>query len=262
MTTRDAILRDILANPTDDTPRLIYADWLEDHEGEAGALYADFIRVQIGRALLSCEWEAKDGAACPQYNAKRPAYRTQVWCPSCARDQQVQKRERDILEPLWPRLPELIPGWYSIDWGSHPEWEPLVVFADAKRRPLDDAFPPGTQTIHVVYRRGFPHTVNLPLDLWMRHGRAIVVAHPIDRVELTDKRPSPTNPIDFWGWYRWEESSNFDPDDLPPDLWSLVPCVQEDDDENFKWFDSEQDANAALSTACLAFVRRQVTAVT
>lgn len=36
-------LADILANPDDDTPRLIYADWLEDQGQKAEA---DFIRVQ------------------------------------------------------------------------------------------------------------------------------------------------------------------------------------------------------------------------
>src|SRR5262249_33453659 len=39
----EVFLEDILAQPDDDLPRLIYADWLEDH-GNAGR--AEFIRVQ------------------------------------------------------------------------------------------------------------------------------------------------------------------------------------------------------------------------
>ncbi len=43
MTDGDALLRAICENPDDDTPRLIYADWLDEH-GKPD--YAEFIRVQ------------------------------------------------------------------------------------------------------------------------------------------------------------------------------------------------------------------------
>lgn len=43
MTDRDGLLAAVLACPDDDLPRLVYADWLEEHgEGE----HAEFIRVQ------------------------------------------------------------------------------------------------------------------------------------------------------------------------------------------------------------------------
>jgi uncharacterized protein (TIGR02996 family) len=47
--TDEAFLRDILANPGDDTPRLVYADWLEDH-GEHDR--AELIRVECAREKL------------------------------------------------------------------------------------------------------------------------------------------------------------------------------------------------------------------
>jgi uncharacterized protein (TIGR02996 family) len=61
------ILADILAHPGDDTPRLVYADWLEESgEGER----AEFIRAQI------------ELAACPEPDGRcrcgKPACR---WCP-------------------------------------------------------------------------------------------------------------------------------------------------------------------------------------
>ena len=46
MTDRDALLRAICANPEDDAPRLIYADWLDEH---GDPLQAEFIRLQIGQ---------------------------------------------------------------------------------------------------------------------------------------------------------------------------------------------------------------------
>jgi uncharacterized protein (TIGR02996 family) len=47
MTDRDALLRAIAANPDDDTPRLIYADLLDELGGYANTARAQFIRLQI-----------------------------------------------------------------------------------------------------------------------------------------------------------------------------------------------------------------------
>src|SRR5262245_13301502 len=51
----DAFLAAIRDNPTADAPRLVYADWLEDH-GQAER--AEFIRVQCRLAGLP-EWDAR-----------------------------------------------------------------------------------------------------------------------------------------------------------------------------------------------------------
>src|SRR5262245_57432383 len=49
VTDGDALIRSILANPADDAPRLVYADWLQEHgRGED----AEFIRVQVELARL------------------------------------------------------------------------------------------------------------------------------------------------------------------------------------------------------------------
>jgi uncharacterized protein (TIGR02996 family) len=44
---------DLVAHPDDDTPRLVLADWLEEHGDEHAAARAEFIRVQIELAKLS-----------------------------------------------------------------------------------------------------------------------------------------------------------------------------------------------------------------
>jgi uncharacterized protein (TIGR02996 family) len=50
--TRDELLQAVIENPDDDAPRLVFADWLENHgEGER----AEFIRVQIELAKLPNE---------------------------------------------------------------------------------------------------------------------------------------------------------------------------------------------------------------
>jgi uncharacterized protein (TIGR02996 family) len=55
MTHDEAFLRDIIAHPDDDAPRLIYADWLEEH-GRPGR--ARYIRAACERARLP-PWEAR-----------------------------------------------------------------------------------------------------------------------------------------------------------------------------------------------------------
>jgi uncharacterized protein (TIGR02996 family) len=48
MTPEEAFLEDILAHPEDDTPRLIFADWLDDRNEPLG----EFIRIQVELAKL------------------------------------------------------------------------------------------------------------------------------------------------------------------------------------------------------------------
>ena len=57
MTDREArsFLEAICANPDDNTARLVFADWLDDHDN---APRAEFIRVQVERAALP-EWDAR-----------------------------------------------------------------------------------------------------------------------------------------------------------------------------------------------------------
>jgi uncharacterized protein (TIGR02996 family) len=49
----EAFLARIIAQPADDTARLVYADWLEENGGPADAARAEFIRVQCALARLS-----------------------------------------------------------------------------------------------------------------------------------------------------------------------------------------------------------------
>ncbi len=49
MTEEEAFLRAVTENPEDDTPRLIFADWLDDHDDPRGS----FIRVQCELARLA-----------------------------------------------------------------------------------------------------------------------------------------------------------------------------------------------------------------
>jgi len=54
-TDQDALLARIIAEPKDDLPRLVYADWLDEHDQPERA---EFIRVQCELARLDAEREA------------------------------------------------------------------------------------------------------------------------------------------------------------------------------------------------------------
>jgi uncharacterized protein (TIGR02996 family) len=50
MTDGDALLRAIQAEPEEDTPRLAYADWLDEQGGNENVIRARFIRLQCAQA--------------------------------------------------------------------------------------------------------------------------------------------------------------------------------------------------------------------
>jgi uncharacterized protein (TIGR02996 family) len=57
LTSDDAFLKAILADPNDDAPRLIYADWL-DEQGRHER--AEFIRVQVALSGLDADDSRRD----------------------------------------------------------------------------------------------------------------------------------------------------------------------------------------------------------
>ena len=67
MTLEAAFLQDIIASPEDDVPRLVYADWLQEH-GQADR--AEFIRVQCALART---------AAGDNRRASLERLRTELW---------------------------------------------------------------------------------------------------------------------------------------------------------------------------------------
>src|SRR5919201_1793466 len=52
MSAEEGLLLDVVEHPEDDTPRLVYADWLDEHGGAKRAARAELIRVQCELARL------------------------------------------------------------------------------------------------------------------------------------------------------------------------------------------------------------------
>jgi uncharacterized protein (TIGR02996 family) len=150
MDTRDALIAAILANPDEDTPRLMYADWLDEH-GDAPR--AEFIRVQCA---LAREFEAE--ADLPDNFGTSFAHDNNVWG--------MRWRPHDTAErlALLRREAELLTA-HALEWQKG-----LPRYADR------------WQTVKL--RRGFVGKVCVPLGLFIKSPAELWRHHPVDSLAL------------------------------------------------------------------------------
>lgn len=149
-----AFLRAICANPADDLPRLIYADFLDEH-GQPER--AEFIHVQCKLARL-------------QFPGVSPT--ASLW--KAHRDA-LRRREQALLDaaglswlpaagiPAGCHSARTSPGVVSV---IHERWQAAYTF-----------------------RRGFPESITLPAAAWLEHGAAILATVPVTRVTFSDDGP-------------------------------------------------------------------------
>lgn len=163
MTDREALLRAVIANPLDDTPRLVMADWLDEH-GEAEL--AEFIRLQCG----------------PLGQVLEPhvcgfAHGTNA-CWVCKQRQ----RERSLLvENVGRWIPPIVglAIWDNAYVRDTPRYGWLMKTAHS-----------GGQQIRTEFSRGFPSKVTLPdLAAWERWGESIVRAAPVVEIVVSELEP-------------------------------------------------------------------------
>jgi uncharacterized protein (TIGR02996 family) len=217
VTTAESFLADIIANPADDAVRLIYADWLSEHDQEERG---EFIRVQIELAKPAF---ASMACACQiRYNGTL-VYR----CELCT----LVKRERELFQTY-----RLVPDrWLAglpvsqFDWGL-PNWN-----------------------------RGFLAQIHLLCAVWIQHGPALVLQHPIERVELSDKRPGrfePHSASPYWRFFMLGTGDPQDGDLLPEELWEAIHCPVGREWPDWE-FPTEQAAQSALSKGCIQWAKEK-----
>jgi len=101
MTDGERLLAAVIDAPDDDLPRLVYADWLEEHGDAAGRVRAAFIRLQVELARLASD------------DPRRPA---------------LEERERAEWRGLWPRAYHAdLPQLDKVRWGTGRFEEPQLV---------------------------------------------------------------------------------------------------------------------------------------
>ena len=203
-----AFLADILEHPDDDTPRLVYADWLEENGDTDDALRAEFIRVQVKLA-------------------RSP-------------DEHLRLRERE----LWEMSDS--DGWLIPDPVAP---QSAHICLETETMALAETI--GDALSVLVFRRGFVERVRFPLAAWLEYGPALVASHPIQRVELNDRRPIKVwlTRLPYWCW----SASQF-----PAQLGNHLPCI-DGRNAHGHWYDcyytTEAEALDAASVACLAYAR-------
>ena len=145
MSEEEALIAAVCAAPDDDLPRLVYADYLEEHDRPERA---EFIRVQ-------CELARLDPLKCwhPEGSTSD--------CPQCGA---LRRRERELwangVRGAFVGVPG---GWIVAVTGEAPGgWDRLAEF-----------------------RRGFVEEVNCPAADWIANADAIRKTQPVRKVRLT-----------------------------------------------------------------------------
>ncbi len=219
-----AFRRDIIANPADDAPRLIFADWLEDHGRPERA---QFIREQVE---LVGKWS---GLCLKRPLATEEAEPLSICCRPC--DLKISTNLILQVNGHWDCLP--FPCY-----------------------PLVYGLPHANPRFYRMFRRGFVHTVRCELNSWLTHGGPrIVREHPVECVLISNRRPVADPPKRNHRWYWRSPGSNelvLGDATLPVPIFNLLKnhprCSY---DSLWAMFESEQDALDALSTACLVHAK-------
>lgn len=265
MSDADALMLAILTDPADDLPRLVYADYLEEH-GEPER--AEFIRVQ---------------------------------CQLSTDDADDARNNRLGTNPLRRRERELLTAKNALAWGpSRVMWDAGLKAPTCSLNFMDSC-PAGW--VGLEFRRGFVESVRLPLaafagggpcgrcvpdpepgslqavadDPWIRPRRYVrrrsecefcsgtgrhaggaadlFAAQPVERVTLTDREPQNSDPN--WGWVkRIEDDVDCHAYCLPASLWDLLALSFDTmRTVQFKHAPTRAAAMDALSAACVAWGR-------
>jgi uncharacterized protein (TIGR02996 family) len=229
------LMADILAHPGDDTPRLILADWFDEH-GQPER--AEFIHLQMSLALIEdqqCErcWLESCGMGYPK-----------TFCTCSDRWKHLMSLQAKALTP--GHIRDLVLPWIG-DWrvcGNVIEVKPL----GEKHKWWS------SRGLHwwFMFSRGFVSEIRLPMNDWMQYGVDLVRHHPIEVVSSSDKSPwcvsATSDHKEFWMWISGTAGPNLDIHRLPRPVSAMLEGMS---------FDTDQQALDALSNACLAWVKDQ-----
>ncbi len=153
MITETALLAAILDNPTDDSPRLIFADFLDENGQEERG---EFIRIQIA---------LKDATDCP------------AWCPGPDGCETALLRHR---------AKELTAMWW-VHWAFGPPitsggWPMTLVGGWGCENISSGHY----QYQYLTFQRGFVETIHCTVGDLTRCGSVLVASQPIRVIHLTD----------------------------------------------------------------------------
>jgi uncharacterized protein (TIGR02996 family) len=162
MTDDAPFLRDILENPDDDAPRLIYADWLDEH---GGCDRAEFIRVQIELARMAAPWCKAESR---ENNCEELGINLCDWCAP-------RRRERELLYGN-------VPGKGLLT--NEFEWLTPVLL-EIQQHGAGPGELGGLR--ESKFHRGFLEEFKCTTDFWLKHCKFLFGHYPVRLVTLTDR---------------------------------------------------------------------------
>ena len=166
MTPEQAFTQAIIETPDDDTPRLVFADYLEEHGDEE---QAEFIRVQIELAKYkSNRCPNRQDRKSPQTLLGYPVIIKGENCGRC-RWCQLDRREKELLPQ------QRTPFRYR---------QTLYVNESETRFRWSDS-PDMDNPVDLVFRRGFIAEITLSCADWLAHRERLLKAVPLEEVTLT-----------------------------------------------------------------------------
>jgi uncharacterized protein (TIGR02996 family) len=160
VTDGEALIRSVLANPADNAPRLVYADWLEERGRPEDA---DFIRVQIELARLGFgDAFHKDGSG---HLRHMPAH-----------VERLTERQLELWFAGYGRadLPDEMVNW------------PMTVHST-----------PGQ---NLLLCRGFVERITMFADVFLEVARGLFARQPVTHVRLVDLMPLHEPSTDDFHW--------------------------------------------------------------
>jgi uncharacterized protein (TIGR02996 family) len=224
MTEHDAFLTAILDDPWSDGPRLMFADWLDEHgEGER----AEFIRVQCRLNQLLHE---------PGEQAFLDAH-----------VEHFRRRERELLQPWnfweWFGYPQT---WLSNAWPG----TPAAQIKEGQEVCISYSQPGDYRQWYLSLHRGFVERVTCTAADWLAYGAAVLAAQPVVEVSLTQIRPSHLS-----GRIGWTENKLIRGlHKLPRSIFRKLPSgtVRGLHTQGYRWYETRQEAIEALLVALAA----------
>ncbi len=165
MTDQQAILQAILADPSDDLPRLAYADYCEEHDDPARA---ELIRIQLQMHLLSSDHE------CGQCRAARMGGQTTNGPCRCTKEwRKLRNRHLKLLTT------ENILKWLKPMPNIH------GCFVERHGRDYGWTFkgkPGGQPKVYASFNRGFVWKLVCNGNDWVTYADSITQQQPIEQV--------------------------------------------------------------------------------
>lgn len=236
--TEQGFIDDIIARPESDQPRLIYADWLEEHgQAERG----EFIRVQC--AITDLNLELRSDVDCG---------RGESICPGCSERRALQSRAKELLDDHYQRwfvMLNRVPGFgetLPLCWWLNSQHDVGRRFS-SKRLP--------SSRIEGRPTRGFISEILCGMYDWLAHGREIVRCQPMEKVVISDRTAYPPERHDRVAWFHPDVPSSSPTGSLaiPEEVFTLIEGFDSNGvhPARARWFARRDLANRALGLACL-----------